>query len=94
MSVPDGGIEGIVRRIVREEVERVYAASLARPAVEERKLLYSVTDIAAVTGMSAQYVRNDIRNGHLAATQPSGSKYLIDREAASQYASWLRAGRP
>lgn len=93
MSAPDG-IESIIRRIVREEVERAAEAAPTRPAVDDRKLLYSVTDVAAVTGMSAQYVRNDIRSGQLAASQPSGSKYLVDREIAVRYAAWLRAGRP
>ncbi|PZF61896.1 hypothetical protein DEJ33_15800 [Curtobacterium sp. MCPF17_047] len=94
MSVPEGGIESIIRRIVREEVERVAAASRSGPEADERKLLYSVADVAAVTGMSAQYVRNDIRSGDLSATQPNGTKWIVDREAASRYAAWLRAGRP
>ncbi|OII37099.1 hypothetical protein BIU98_16735 [Curtobacterium sp. MMLR14_010] len=93
MSAPDDGIESIIRRIVREEIDRAAAATLHGPAVDDRKLLYSVADVAAVTGMSAQYVRNDIRSGRLAAAQPSGSKYLIDRETASRYAIWLQAGR-
>jgi len=94
MSGPEDGIEAIIRRIVREEIERASASRSSRDEPDDRKLLYSVTDVAAVTGMSAQYVRNDIRSGQLAATQPSGSKYLIDRETASRYASWLRSGRP
>lgn len=93
MSAPDGSIESIIRRIVREEIDRASAAPPSGPAVDERKLLYSVADVAAVTGMSAQYVRNDIRSGLLTASQPRGSKYLIDREIALAYAAWLRAGR-
>jgi excisionase family DNA binding protein len=64
------------------------------PAADDRKLLYSVADVAAATGMSAQYVRNDIRSGQLKASQPSGTKYLVDREIAVRYAAWLRSGRP
>ncbi|WP_412148732.1 hypothetical protein [Curtobacterium flaccumfaciens] len=94
MSGPEDGIESIIRRIVREEIERAAAASPSGPAVDERKLLYSVADVAAVTGMSAQYVRNDIRSGQLTASQPSGTKYLVDRKIAAKYAAWLRAGRP
>ncbi|MCS5513159.1 helix-turn-helix domain-containing protein [Curtobacterium flaccumfaciens pv. betae] len=93
MSAPDG-IESIIRQIVREEIDRAADGHQSVPAADERKLLYSVADVAAVTGMSAQYVRNDIRSGRLVATQPSGSKYLIAREAASRYAIWLQAGRP
>ncbi|PZE26237.1 helix-turn-helix domain-containing protein [Curtobacterium sp. MCLR17_042] len=94
MSVLDGDLEHIIRRIVREEVERVATAPPSRPAVDDRKLLYSVADLAAATGMSAQYVRNDIRSGRLGASQPRGSKYLIDKEDAIGYAAWLRSGRP
>lgn len=93
MSAPDG-IESIIRQIVREEIDRAAAAQPPRPAVDDRKLLYSVADVAALTGMSAQYVRNDIRSGQLRASQPSGTKYLVDREVAVRYAAWLRAGRP
>lgn len=93
MSAPDG-IESIIRRIMREEIDRAAAVSQSGPAVDERKLLYSVADVAAVTGLFTQYIRNDIRSGQLADTQPSGSKYLIGREAASRYALWLQAGRP
>lgn len=93
MSAPDG-IESIIRRIVGEEIDRAAAAPPSGPPVDYRKLLYSVTDVAAITGMSAQYVRNDIRSGQLRAAQPSGTKYLVDREIAARYAAWLAAGRP
>ncbi|MCS5493130.1 helix-turn-helix domain-containing protein [Curtobacterium flaccumfaciens] len=88
------GIESIIRRIVREEIDRAAATTLHGSVVDDPKLLCSVAEVAAVTGMSAQYIRNDIRSGRLAATQPSGSKYLIDREAASRHAIRLQAGRP
>jgi excisionase family DNA binding protein len=96
MSGSEGGIESIIRRIVREEFERSAAASPSPsvPAADDRKLLYSVADVAAATGMSAQYVRNVIRSGQLKASQPSGTKYLLDREIAVRYAAWLRSGRP
>lgn len=94
MSGPEDGIESIIRRIVREEIKRASTATPTDPQVDDRMLLYSVADVAAVTGMSAQYVRNDIRSGQLTASQPSGTKYLIDRDIASHYAAWLRAGRP
>lgn len=93
MSAPDD-IESVIRRIVRDEIDRAAAASPSGPPVDDRRLLYSVADVAAVTGMSAQYVRNDIRSGHLTASQPSGTKYLVGREIAARYAAWLRAGRP
>lgn len=93
MNAPDG-IESIIRRIVREEIDRAAAATLHGTPVDDRKLLYSVADVAAVTGMSAQYVRNDIRSGRLTASQPSGTKYVVGRETAIRYAAWLRAGRP
>lgn len=92
MSAPDG-IESIIRRIVREEIDRAAAASPSGSPVDDRKLLYSVINVAANTGMSAQYVRNDIRSGQLTASQPSGTKYLVDREIAVRYAAWLRSGR-
>lgn len=93
MSAPDG-IESIIRRIVREEIDRAAAATLHGPVVDDRKLLYRIADVAALTGMSAQYVRNDIRGGRLTAAQPSESKYLVDRGIAARYAAWLAAGRP
>ncbi|MFZ6990430.1 hypothetical protein ACO0E1_00940 [Curtobacterium sp. RRHDQ66] len=93
MSAPDG-IERSIWRIVREEIDRAAAESPSGPRVDDRRLLYSVADVAAVTGMSTQYVRNDIRSGELAASQPSGTKYLVGREIAVRYAAWLRAGRP
>jgi len=93
MPNPDGDIESIIRRIIREEIESAGAASQSEPVGIKRKLLYSVADVAALTGMSTQYVRNDIRSGHLAAAQPSGSKYLIEQENAAGYASWLATGR-
>lgn len=94
MSGPEDGIEAIIRRIVREEIERASASRSSRDEPDDRKLLYSVTDVAAITGMSAQYARNDIRSGQLAASQPNGTKWIIDRDEATRYASWLRAGRP
>lgn len=90
MSGPEDGIESVIRRIVREEVERAAAASPSRPAADERKLLYSVVDVAAVTGMSAQYVRNDIRAGALTASRLGKTKYVIDRDEVLRYAAWLR----
>lgn len=90
----EGGIEGVVRRDIREELERAATANATSVDVDDRKLPYSVADVAAVTGMSAQYVRNDIRAGQVAAQQPSGTKWLVDREETTRYAAWLRAGRP
>ena len=94
MSGPEDSFEGIVRRIVREALERAATGRATSADVDDRKLLYSVADVAAVTGMSAQYVRNDIRAGHVAAQQPSGTKWLVDRQETTRYAAWLRAGRP
>lgn len=94
MNVPEDSIESIIRRIVREEIDRAAAAMLHLPVVDDRKLLYSVADVAAMTGMSTQYVRNDIRSGLLRAAQPRGTKYLVDRELAVGYVAWLLAGRP
>lgn len=48
MSAPDG-VESIIRRIAREEIERAAAASPSGSAVGERQLLSSVVDVAAAS---------------------------------------------
>jgi len=76
---------------VREEIDRAAAAMLHGTVIHDQKLLYSV---AAVAGMSAQHVRNDIRSRRLTAAQPSRSHHLVDREIVARYAAWLAVGRP
>jgi hypothetical protein len=64
------------------------------PQIDDTRLLYDVAALAAATGMSKQYTRNDIRDKHLAAGDLGGRKYLIEISEAQRYARWLASGRP
>lgn len=96
MSTADNDIESIIRRIVREELQRVLRSDATRSshtAVDER-MLFDVAGLAEAVGMSRQYVRNDIAAGRLVATKSGRSKFVIDNQEARRYANWLSAGRP
>lgn len=61
----------------------------------EQRLLYSTQSLASAIARSPQYVRNDIRDGHLIGRRANEkSSYLIERVEAERYARWLAAGRP
>ncbi|WP_156364335.1 hypothetical protein [Curtobacterium sp. Leaf261] len=97
-------IEHIIRTIVREELERALNPTSTDPitpplspeqsVVDDTRLVLDVSAVAALTGMSKQYIRNDIRDEHLAAGRLHGKKFVIERLEALRYAKWLAAGRP
>jgi hypothetical protein len=98
-------IEGIIRGIVREELERALGLAGSGPTTvatpssageretQDTRLLLDVADVAEAVNMSRQYVRNDIRAGKLVA-RLAGKKFLLDRREVTRYAEWLSAGRP
>jgi hypothetical protein len=60
-----------------------------------QRLLYSTQSLAAAISKSPQYVRDDIRDGHLIGRRENErSSYLIAPAEAERYARWLAAGRP
>ncbi|MFJ4220637.1 hypothetical protein [Curtobacterium luteum] len=94
MSAADDGLEGVVRRIVREELERAFRSPAATRTLDDGRMLYDVAGLAEAVGMSRQYIRNDIASGRLTATKSGRSKFVIDRSEAIRYAAWLASGRP
>jgi excisionase family DNA binding protein len=87
---PQQSIEAIIRRIVREEIERGLAGSELHPFANNSKRLFSVLEVAQVVGASAQYIRNDIRSGQLTASRLGKTKYVVDRDEVERYARRLQ----
>jgi len=56
------------------------------------KLLYSVKELANVTGLSAQAIRNEIKAHNLVAIS-YGTKYLIEPTEADAWIKRLRSER-
>ena len=56
------------------------------------KLLYSVKELANVTGLSAQAIRNEIKAHRLVAIS-YGTKYLIEPTEADAWITRLRSER-
>ncbi|WP_097180710.1 hypothetical protein [Curtobacterium sp. 314Chir4.1] len=96
-------IETIIRRIVREELGRFFdrhpdgaeTESAPEPASgDTARMLWDVAGVAELTGLSRQYIRNDIRDEKLDAGRLHGKKFVIDSREALRYAEWLAADRP
>lgn len=65
------------------------------PVLPQDRLLYSTQTLASAISKSAQYVRDDIRDGHLIGRRANEkSSYLIAAAEAERYARWLADGRP
>jgi excisionase family DNA binding protein len=56
------------------------------------KLMYSVKELAGVTGLSAQAIRNEIKAHKLVAIS-YGTKYLIEPTEAEAWIARLRSER-
>ncbi|WIA96451.1 hypothetical protein [Curtobacterium sp. MCBA15_004] len=75
--------------------DNIAAAEAAAPVLPQGRLLYTTRTLAEAIDRSTQYVRTDVRNGHLVGKRENEkSSYFFTPEEAERYARWLASGRP
>lgn len=84
-------IESIIRRVVREELERARGVSTSEGA--EGKQAYTVQSMSEAYEVSVSYIRNDIATGRL-RPHYLGRKPLIGIAEAERWFAALPVERP